>query len=56
MRAVRTLLATRPDQAARLEVLQHPVQQQMLRLARDKAGAELRQHAEVETRVGQFEP
>ena len=28
----------------------------MLRLARDKAGAELRQHAEVETRVGQCEP
>jgi hypothetical protein len=40
----------------RLEALQHRVQQQVLSPARDKAGAELRQHAEVEPGVGQLQP
>ena len=55
MRAVGALLAARLDQATRLEAREHRIQQQMLRSACDKACAELRQHAEVEARVGQLE-
>ena len=54
--AVGALLAARLDQAARLEALEHPVEQQVLRPARDEAGAELGQRAEVEPRIGQLEP
>ena len=54
--AVGALLAARLDQAAGLEALEHRVQQQVLRLAGDEAGAELGQHAEVEAGVGQLEP
>jgi hypothetical protein len=42
--AVGALPAPRPDQAARLEALEHGVQQQVLRPARDEAGAELGEH------------
>ena len=56
MRAVGALLAARLDQAARLETLEHGVQQQVLRLAGDKAGAELGQHAEVEPGIGELKP
>jgi hypothetical protein len=56
MRAVSALLAPSLDQAARLEPLKHGVQQQVLRLPRDQASAELGQHAEVEPRVGELKP
>jgi hypothetical protein len=49
-------LAPRLDQPARLEALEHPVQQQELRPSRDEAAAELGEHAEVEAGVGQLEP
>ncbi len=55
LRAVGALLAPRLDQAACLEALQHPVQQEVLRPLSDEAGAELRKHAEVKARVGQLE-
>ncbi len=54
MRAVGALLAARLDQTARFEALKHRVQQQMLRSAHHEACAKLRQHAEVEARVGQL--
>ncbi|HEX8375410.1 MAG TPA: hypothetical protein VF606_09550 [Geminicoccaceae bacterium] len=50
--AVGALLAPRLDQPARLEALEHPVQQQELRPSRDEAAAELGEHAEVEAGVG----
>ena len=56
MRAVGALLAARLDQTAGLEPLEHGVQQQMLRLAGDKAGPELGEHAEVEPGISQLEP
>jgi hypothetical protein len=56
MRAVGALLAARFDQPASLEALEHGVQQQMLRLAGDKAGPELGERAEVEPGISQFEP
>jgi hypothetical protein len=55
MGAVGALLASRSDQTAGLETLKHCVQQQMLRLASDKAGPEFGQHTEVEPGIGQFE-
>ena len=54
--AVGALLAPPPDQAMRLEALEHPVQQQVLGAARNKAGTELGQDAEVKPRVGQLKP
>ena len=56
VRAVGALLAAGLDEAARLEALQHGVQEQVLGPARDETGAELAEHAEVETGVGQLEP
>jgi len=56
VRAVGALLAPRLDQAAGFEALQHPVQQEVFRPLRDEAGAELRQHTEVEPWVRQLEP
>jgi hypothetical protein len=52
----RCLLAAGLDEAARLEALQHGVQQQGLGPARDEAGAELGEPAEVKAGVGQLEP
>ena len=54
--AVGALLAPGLDQAARLEALEHGVQQQVLCPSRDKAGAELGEYAEVKAGVGQLEP
>ena len=45
VRAVGALLAAHPHQATGFEVLEHPVQQQVLGPAGDKAGAELGQDA-----------
>jgi hypothetical protein len=56
VRAVGALLAPRLDQAACLEALEHAVQKQVLRPARDEARAELGKHAEVEAGIGQLEP
>ncbi len=55
VRAVGALLAAGLGQAARLEALQHRVQQQVLSPTCNKTGAELRQHAEVEPGVGQLQ-
>ncbi len=54
--AVGAPLAPSLDQPARLEALEHPVEQQVLRPSRDEAGAELGRRAEVEPRIGQLEP
>ncbi len=43
------------DQPTCLQALQHRVQQESPRPARDEAGAELRQHADVEPGIGQTE-
>ena len=56
VRAVGALLATGPDQATRLEALEHGVQQPVFCPSRDKAGAELGEYAEVKAGVGQIEP
>ena len=56
MGAVGPLLAARLDQATGLEALEHPVEQQMLRVAGHQPRPELGQHAEVEAGVGQLEP
>src|SRR5829696_9136494 len=56
MRAVGALLAARLNQPAGLEALEHGVQQQVLRLAGDKAGPELSEHAKVEPGISQLEP
>jgi hypothetical protein len=56
MRAVGPLLAPHLDQAARLETLEHPVQQEVLGLAGNKAGAEFGEHVEVEPRIGKLKP
>ena len=53
--AVGALLAPRLDQATCFEAIQHPVQQQVLCPTSNQTGAELRQHAEMETRMGQIE-
>jgi hypothetical protein len=53
--AVGALLTPCLDQAARLEALKHPVEQQVLCPTCDEAGAELGKHAEVEPWVGQLE-
>jgi hypothetical protein len=54
--AVGPLLTPSLDQAVSLEVVKHPVQEQVLRPARYQARPELRQHAEVEARIGKLEP
>ena len=56
VRAVGTLLAACLDQTARPEALQHPIQQQVLGITGDEACPKLGQNAEVEARVGEFEP
>ena len=44
------------DQATGLEALEHPIEQQMLRVADHQPRPELGQHAEMEAGVGQLEP
>ncbi len=56
VRAVGALRATGLHQPARLEPLQHAVEEEVLGAAGHAAGAELGEHAEVEPRVGQLEP
>jgi hypothetical protein len=46
--AVGPLFAPCLDQATRLEALEHPVEQQLLRVAGHQPRRELGQHAEVE--------
>ena len=53
--ALDALLTTGVDEAARLEPLEHGVEQKPGRIACNKASAELAQHAEVEARVRQLD-
>jgi hypothetical protein len=56
MRAVRALTSTGLEQPAGLEMHQHPVQQQVLGFCLEQPVAELRQHAEVKSRICQLQP